>query len=422
MDSSALKQTLIRLVAVTVLLLQVTACAPAKDQTEVPAPTSVPSQTPAPAATTTPAPPTETLLQVNTPASETAGQPTPELAFAADRWGLTAASFRPEVTLSSGPQPQTLTAGAGEGFVVLELESLTGKDLFGVFVQYGGELSTVYLTDGDGRHFPALQFTAVGIPAERFTIIFEALPMVAGSQVDFHFLDAEPVRMAELLAAVPIAQAPAGEPYYLYPFCNCEDEVPPDMAPVLRWAWGTTTQEYLDDFFAAGNTSTLFIDGETYTSLEAYWDEGSYYAEEGLFKAYWTYPLPALPAGVHRVELTLALDRAVTDGFDGNADGEPDQYGPGETFSGWVDVRIAAPYGPPSAECPNGAPAGHWALIVNKASAGQGSITIDGKKTTVESGRNVFYLTADVSHPIQLGGSTIGYSAPECGENSLDVP
>jgi len=71
----------------------------------------------------------------------------PELIFGADRWRLTDAAIRDEVRLTAGPQQQTLTAEEGEGFVVLEFESLTAKDLYEVFVQYGAELSAVFLSD-----------------------------------------------------------------------------------------------------------------------------------------------------------------------------------------------------------------------------------------------------------------------------------
>jgi mannose-6-phosphate isomerase-like protein (cupin superfamily) len=61
-------------------------------------------------------------------------------------------------------------------------------------------------------------------------------------------------------------------------------------------------------------------------------------------------------------------------------------------------------------------------LIVNKSSAGNGTIVIDGESKTVRTGRNVFYLAVGTSHQIQNGTTKIGYSAPECGENTINTP
>jgi len=164
------------------------------------------------------------------------------------------------------------------------------------------------------------------------------------------------------------------------------------------------------------------IDGVPYSNLEGYWGEVAFSADDQGYKSVWIYRLPPLSPGAHRVEISVSLDRAMTDGYDSNGDGKPDQFGPGEVFYGWVDVSLTPSAGKTSAACPNGAPPGHWALIAIKGSPGDGAVTIDGKPVPIKSGENVIYLRAGQSHAILVGTNTINFSAPECGENTLNVP
>jgi hypothetical protein len=129
------------------------------------------------------------------------------------------------------------------------------------------------------------------------------------------------------------------EPYYLYPFCNCMKYVPADQAPTLRWGWIATSEDYTNDFVEASQT-IVTIDGTDYTGLERYWGQVVYSADDDGYKSIWIWELPSLTPGLHRVETSLTLERIVTDGYDGDGDGNADQYGPGEVFYGWVDVHI----------------------------------------------------------------------------------
>jgi len=217
------------------------------------------------------------------------------------------------------------------------------------------------------------------------------------------------------------AEVPSGEPYYLYAFCNCQEKVPAGQAPALRWAWLTTTEAHTTDFINA-NKTTVTIDGVPYTGLEGYWGEVAFSADDQGYKSVWIYRLPPLSPGAHRVEISISLDRAVTDGYDSDGDGKLDRFGPGEVFYGWVDVSLTSATGQTSAACPNGAPAGHWALTAIKSSPGDGAITIDGEPVPIKSGENVIYLSAGQSHAILVGTTTVNFSAPECGENTLNVP
>jgi len=111
--------------------------------------------------------------------------------------------------------------------------------------------------------------------------------------------------------------------------------VPAGVLPTLRWAWIATSKMYTLDFINASKT-TITIDGMTFSDLEEYWGAVIYSEEDGCYISLWISEVPTLAAGENLVEFSLSLDRAVTDGYDVNGDGKEDQYGPGETFSGWV--------------------------------------------------------------------------------------
>ncbi len=92
-----------------------------------------------------------------------------------------------------------------------------------------------------------------------------------------------------------------------------------------------------------------------------------------------------------------------------------------QTVPAAVAKPTLAPATAAPAACPNGAPRGTWALIINKVSPGDGTITIDGQVKTVHSGQNVFYLPVGRTSAIGFGGNTMNFSAPECGSNTLII-
>jgi hypothetical protein len=189
----------------------------------------------------------------------------------------------------------------------------------------------------------------------------------------------------------------------------------------LRWAWLATTEAYTAEFVAASHT-IMIIDGIPYSGFDDLWGPVHYDDEEGAYASSWIYPLPALSAGKHTIEATVSLDHALTDGFDGDNDGNPDEYGPGDAVNGWLEFNLpqAMPANP--AACPNGAPQGTWELILEKASSWDGAITIDGIAWQVFNGKNIIFLSSGEVHRIEFDGNTVELTAPECGENTFDVP
>jgi len=106
---------------------------------------------------------------------------------------------------------------------------------------------------------------------------------------------------------------------------------------VLHWTWFATTAK-LAQSFASLAEMTVTIDGQQFSELGEYWGEPGPYPGGSAIQ--WNLPLPALEPGVHRIETTIELSEQVTDGFDGNQDGTPDGYGPGQVFGGWVELQV----------------------------------------------------------------------------------
>ena len=77
---------------------------------------------------------------------------------------------------------------------------------------------------------------------------------------------------------------------------------------------------------------------------------------------------------------------------------------------------------PDQAICPNGAPAGQWILYVVKFGPENETILIDGKPRIIHPGKNKYYLLSNIDHSIQIGSNSLSSSAPECGENTLELP
>lgn len=219
---------------------------------------------------------------------------------------------------------------------------------------------------------------------------------------------------------IPTESKGLPEPYYIYPFCQCREEIPTDQAPILRWGWIATSQAYTEDFITASHT-TLIIDDIPYQGLDHLWSKVEYSEEDQGYKSLWIYPLPALPQGLHRIEFVVSLNQAITDGYDSDGDGQLDQFGPGELSIGWVEMNLTKASEQPYAACPNNAPAGYWELIIEKRSPGESEITIDGQPLLIRSGKNVIYLLIDKSHTIKAAGTTI-LGAPECEWNTLVIP
>ena len=84
-----------------------------------------------------------------------------------------------------------------------------------------------------------------------------------------------------------------------------EEQVSANTPIVLTFALGCDTPEQVTDFIAA-TTFDITLDVD--------------------YKSVWSYPLGVLSAGTHDVDSDISLQWTVTDGFDFNGDGLPDEY------------------------------------------------------------------------------------------------
>lgn len=105
--------------------------------------------------------------------------------------------------------------------------------------------------------------------------------------------------------------------------------------PVLgQWGWAVCSPELLQDNPEA-ITLEVSLDGRVVASGTLTQYRGEVREEERagglhIWAVDWSYPVGPFPSGTsHLLEVKWNLGRAVTDGCDANADGQPDLCGPG---------------------------------------------------------------------------------------------
>jgi len=116
-----------------------------------------------------------------------------------------------------------------------------------------------------------------------------------------------------------------------------ERRVPGDTPIVLRFGWETDTSEQVADFLSSAEL-VVSLDGELVPDAGEYWSEIKESGDrdqngEANYQTVWSYPVGVLTPGTHRVESELRFQRPVTDGFDSDGDGVPDEYSEPIRFS-----------------------------------------------------------------------------------------
>jgi hypothetical protein len=96
----------------------------------------------------------------------------------------------------------------------------------------------------------------------------------------------------------------------------------------LTIGWATDTEEQVADFLEVVSLSGT-LDGNPLSDLDDHWGEiepfeSNYGGQDYLSN--WLYPLGVLDPGTHVVEISISVNQPVTDGFDSNEDGQPDEF------------------------------------------------------------------------------------------------
>jgi hypothetical protein len=109
-----------------------------------------------------------------------------------------------------------------------------------------------------------------------------------------------------------------------------EGRVPGNTPIVLRFGWETDTSEQVADFLSSAEL-VVRLDGEPVPDTGEYWSEIEESGDrdqngDANYQTMWLYPVGVLTPGTHRVEAELRFQRPVTDGFDSDGDGAPEQY------------------------------------------------------------------------------------------------
>jgi len=130
---------------------------------------------------------------------------------------------------------------------------------------------------------------------------------------------------------------PSTGPLTIYPFCNCRRDARLKQPLTASWFWRFKSADLIERFKSSA-VLTVTLDGETLVNPAQYWGV-SQPVDDGIALP-WQYQLPALTPGNHILEFIVHSDVELTDGFDGNGDGKPDAYGPGDFLSGYVEVVV----------------------------------------------------------------------------------
>lgn len=135
----------------------------------------------------------------------------------------------------------------------------------------------------------------------------------------------------------PVAPtAESQEPVEISLFAG-ESQVPGNTPVVLRFGWEADTSEQVADFLSSAEW-VVNLDGELVPDAGEYWSDVEETRNrdpngEANYQTFWRYSVGVLTPGTHQVESELRFQRPVTDGFDSDGDGVPEEYSGTMPFS-----------------------------------------------------------------------------------------
>jgi hypothetical protein len=326
-------------------------------------------------------------------------------------------------TGSFGPGGGPIYPNAGFTFLQADFDCATGSSLLKAWSgQELGGVTQIYLATGIADVYLTAQGRDEKFPAvvlRECSIVFP-VPENAGG-FTLHFKDLPSVELTKPSTAVivsPTVPTSTKPPVEISAYCAIFGDSPFQIEAgtpiILTWGWSAASADYRKDYIDVASFS-LKIDNK---EIDLSGTSQKLSQGGGTFNVGWKTPPLSLEPGRHKAVMTITLNREISDGFDSDNDGVLDIYGPSTETIPACEIIVEAP----AAACPNGAPVGHWALIVNKTGSGSGTITIDGKAEPIKPGKNVIYLTAGKAHAVMVGTNTLSFDAPECGENTVSVP
>ena len=116
-----------------------------------------------------------------------------------------------------------------------------------------------------------------------------------------------------------------------------EGRVRDNTPVVLRFGWEADTSEQVADFLSSAEL-VVRLDGGLLPDGGQYWSDVEETGNrdpngEANYQTFWRYPVGVLTPGTHQVEAELRFQRPVTDGFDSDGDGAPEEYSETIPFS-----------------------------------------------------------------------------------------
>jgi len=116
-----------------------------------------------------------------------------------------------------------------------------------------------------------------------------------------------------------------------------EGRVPENTPVVLRFGWEADTSEQVADFLSSAEL-LVRLDGGLLPDGGQHWSDVEETGNrdpngEANYQTFWRYSVGVLTPGTHQVEAELRFQRPVTDGFDSDGDGAPEEYSGTMSFS-----------------------------------------------------------------------------------------
>jgi len=173
------------------------------------------------------------------------------------------------------------------------------------------------------RHYVSLVFAPGGFgnpPSDEEMIRIARL--LIGSGIDFGKYSA-----VWHLVEQGLFPRPAGVSVYCSKGGKAPVTVDRETPVALTWSWQAASAGTLDDYVEAAAFS-LKVDGKP-VDVTAAW--GRRVDCEGGECYGWQLPPMYLEPGRHTAQMSVTLDRAVSDGFDSDGDGKQDVFGPGKS-------------------------------------------------------------------------------------------